>query len=159
MRRSAQQSGFHIYQFLNCSLCTGKCLPLFQEDNTVTSVTLLTSSSNWICKHPAMWVAERVCFIRSYSSKVLCWFFFFFIESKENVRLFSMKVFRDHQNFEFVACNASYRKGKKKNRVAFHEPDVNCTVIIITLVNCKQLNQREEKGRQTGNEARVKIIR
>lgn len=69
-----------------------------------------------------------------------------------------MKVFRDHQNFEFVVCNAPYRKGKK-NHVAFYEPNVNRTVIIITLVNYKQLNQREQKGRQTGNEARVKIIR
>lgn len=53
-----------------------------------------------------------------------------------------MKVFRDHQNFEFVVCNAPYRKGKK-NHVAFYEPNVNRTVIIITLVNYKQLNQRE----------------
>lgn len=44
------------------------------------------------------------------------------------------------------------KKLKKKNHVAFSEPDVDHSATIITLANCKQLNQRERTGRQIGNE-------
>lgn len=79
--RPPQKSGLHIYQqLLSCFLCTEKCWPLFQEANTTTSVTLVTSLSNCICKHPPVWVAERLCFTRSYPSKssiATCTDFFF----------------------------------------------------------------------------------
>lgn len=55
-----------------------------------------------------------------------------------------MKVSRDSKSFESVVCDASYKKGKKIH-VAFYEPDVNHSVIIIKLANCKQLNNRNRQ--------------
>lgn len=113
-------SGLRTYKrFLSSSLSIGKCWPSLQKANTVTSTTLLTSLSNCICKHPPLWVAERVCFIRSYPSKVsiaTC-VDFFFLEQEKCKALLSGPEWRSpraSKGFESVVCDASYEKVKKK---------------------------------------------